>query len=752
MEISNSSIEGVELQTIVHIVSELIATTTPIMYSKNLSLSGTAVISQGDWNLNLSVDRSWTLQQDQVVNKNLYINSSKLDLNGYVLTIKGDLVHSGGTLDVNGGQLIVKNDYLVSKADKAYGSGQLHMDQVEDRVLVEGDFFFNTTGYGFRSSAPHNYLSAGVLEIKGSFEQKAGDGYHYKNFYTQGTHRVVLSGASLQTVSFQRPGSNDSHFNILNLYNTSVDGVELVTKTSVTKLFDHQRNVFSLFDNSTANFVDYDADGIKDHLDSYPTIPLNSTADQDGDGIPDHIEIANGLNPLDSTDAHTDTDEDGYTNLEEYLAGTDINDSASIPMPDSPLVYPELNTFHSHLAVRLDNPRNDSSIYYTLDGTVPTLASALYSGAFLLESSATVNAIVIQASGQASPIATKDYSVLNKAVWTPIPGLSWQWQLQDDFDDSIKARVYDLDLFDTPAETIATLKATGHRVICYFNAGAWENWRDDASDFSEAVKGNALSGYADEKWLDIRDIEALKTVMQARLDLAVNKECDAVEPDNIDGYTNNTGFALTANDQIHYNLWLSNQANARGLSIGLKNDVGQISTLEPFFDWALNEQCLEFNECDTLQPFIAANKAVFGVEYLTADNIPDTSAVCITTDAKKYSWLIKKPELDSWVDSCADYREFIDADNDGVVDYEDNCLNIENINQRDTDNDGFGNRCDADLNNDGATNFADFASFRQHFFTASPDADLNGDGVVNFADFAIFRSLFNQQPGPAAGQ
>jgi hypothetical protein len=180
--------------------------------------------------------------------------------------------------------------------------------------------------------------------------------------------------------------------------------------------------------------------------------------------------------------------------------------------------------------------------------------------------------------------------------------------------------------------------------------------------------------------------------------------------------------------------------------------VDQIPTLVPFFDWTLNEQCLEFNECDKLKPFISANKAVFSVEYLTNQHTPDTTNVCASTEAEKYSWIIKKPELDSWVDSCADYRAFVDDDNDGVVDYEDNCLNADNLTQRDTDNDGFGNQCDADLNNDGATNFADFASFRQKFFTADPDADLNGDGAVNFADFAIFRSLFNQQPGPAAGQ
>jgi len=67
------------------------------------------------------------------------------------------------------------------------------------------------------------------------------------------------------------------------------------------------------------------------------------------------------------------------------------------------------------------------------------------------------------------------------------------------------------------------------------------------------------------------------------------KGCDGVEPDNVDGYTNDTGFNLTSNDQIQYNKFLANEAHQRGLSIGLKNNLDQIEVLEPFFDFAVNE-------------------------------------------------------------------------------------------------------------------------------------------------------------------
>jgi hypothetical protein len=98
--------------------------------------------------------------------------------------------------------------------------------------------------------------------------------------------------------------------------------------------------------------------------------------------------------------------------------------------------------------------------------------------------------------------------------------------------------------------------------------------------------------------------------MGARMDLAKQKGCDGVEPDNIDGYTVDNkggGFKLTYNDQITYNMWLAKEAHLRDLSIGLKNDVDQVKDLVNYFDWALNEECWQYNECDTLKPFIKGN-------------------------------------------------------------------------------------------------------------------------------------------------
>ena len=91
-----------------------------------------------------------------------------------------------------------------------------------------------------------------------------------------------------------------------------------------------------------------------------------------------------------------------------------------------------------------------------------------------------------------------------------------------------------------------------------------------------------------------------------------------------------------------------------------------------------------------------------------------------------------------------------DFDNDGVEDDVDNCTEVPNPDQRDTDFDFYGNVCDADLDNSGFVNFSDLALFRDRFGSGDPDADFDGSGFVNFTDLAIFRQLFGAPPGPSA--
>ncbi len=229
--------------------------------------------------------------------------------------------------------------------------------------------------------------------------------------------------------------------------------------------------------------------------------------------------------------------------------------------------------------------------------------------------------------------------------WRPKPGTSWQWQLQGKLDTSFKVDAYDLDLFDTSAATIAKLHNRGTKVICYFSAGSYEAWRPDAAKIPKAARGKKLQGW-DESWLDVRS-KGVKAVMRARLALASKKGCDAVEPDNVDGYSHKTGFALTASDSLRYSMFLAREAHARGLSVALKNNLEQVKVLEPYFDFAINEECHAWRECAKLQPFIKARKAVLGVEY----NL-NPKKFCQRANAADMDFLKKRPSLDAYRVAC----------------------------------------------------------------------------------------------------
>ncbi|MEU5277693.1 endo alpha-1,4 polygalactosaminidase [Streptomyces asoensis] len=230
--------------------------------------------------------------------------------------------------------------------------------------------------------------------------------------------------------------------------------------------------------------------------------------------------------------------------------------------------------------------------------------------------------------------------------WRPAPGTGWQWQLSGRLDTAVDVPVYDIDGFDHTAATVAALHGDGRKVVCYLSTGAWEDWRPDAADFPASVIGKG-NGWKGERWLDIRALDVLEPLMVARLDMCRAKGFDAVEPDNMDGYKNTTGFPLVAADQLRYNRLVARLAHDRGMSVGLKNDLDQIPALVGDFDFAVNEQCAQYDECEELTPFVAAGKAVFHVEY----ELP-TSDFCADSRRLKLSSLLKKYELGAWREAC----------------------------------------------------------------------------------------------------
>ena len=198
--------------------------------------------------------------------------------------------------------------------------------------------------------------------------------------------------------------------------------------------------------------------------------------------------------------------------------------------------------------------------------------------------------------------------------WQPPQHLTWYWQLQGSVNNSHPAAAYDIDGFDTSASEVSALHAAGKRVICYIDVGTWENWRSGAGEFPSSVLG-AANGWPGEKWLDIRRLSVLEPIMTARFKMCKQKGFDAVEPDNIDGYENDTGFPISAQDQLTYDEWIAREVHSLGMAVFQKNDPDQASTLEPYFDGALVEQCNDYAECSSYQPYLSAGKPVLNAEY-----------------------------------------------------------------------------------------------------------------------------------------
>lgn len=236
------------------------------------------------------------------------------------------------------------------------------------------------------------------------------------------------------------------------------------------------------------------------------------------------------------------------------------------------------------------------------------------------------------------------------AIWRPEPGTTWQWQIEDGLDSSYDVQVYDIDLFNTPASLVTSLHSRGIKVICYIDVGSFEDWRPDHNLFPPSIIGNPYSGWPGEWWLDIRQIDALGPIIGARLDLCRSKGFDGVEPDNISAYGEDTGFPITAEDQLTYNKWLAQEAHSRGLSIGLKNDTAQILALQPYFDWALAENCFSHGWCALTVPFIASGKAVFAAE--SSDNIDHLDQYCNQAKLLRISLIWKDPGVPTSRRAC----------------------------------------------------------------------------------------------------
>lgn len=199
---------------------------------------------------------------------------------------------------------------------------------------------------------------------------------------------------------------------------------------------------------------------------------------------------------------------------------------------------------------------------------------------------------------------------------------------------SFDYNIIGIDLFDTQVSEIQDLHAKGIEVFCYFSAGSFEDWRPDMDKFPESAIGNKLDGWDGENWLDIRDTQVLN-IMKERINLAAQKGCDAVDYDNVDGYTNVTGFDLTKADQERFLIAMATYSKALGLKTVLKNGLLMIDNIEPYFDYAVNESCHHYKECYYYDNFIENNKFVFNIEY-DINNMKNQEEIDLSPFFKSY--------------------------------------------------------------------------------------------------------------------
>jgi hypothetical protein len=245
-------------------------------------------------------------------------------------------------------------------------------------------------------------------------------------------------------------------------------------------------------------------------------------------------------------------------------------------------------------------------------------------------------------------------------IWKPVAGTTWNYELRSAIKDmTADAEVWDIDLFDNDEATIASLQSEGKRVLCYFSAGSYEEWRQDKDKFQDSDLGNDLNGWPGERWLNTNS-ENVRRIMRSRLDIAVQKKCDGVEPDNVDAYDNENGLNLGEPDATDFVTFLANEAHTRNLSVALKNAGAIVPSVIDLFEYSVQEQCIQFNNCEQFMPFIEANKPVFHVEYPKGEETnnnnlvaPNTKeSVCGNSAAAGFSTIIKNIDLDGWIELC----------------------------------------------------------------------------------------------------
>lgn len=251
---------------------------------------------------------------------------------------------------------------------------------------------------------------------------------------------------------------------------------------------------------------------------------------------------------------------------------------------------------------------------------------------------------------------------LNQWYWqigTAKPGLAGLPPVRGVYPSPGAANIWDTDLFldsNTPHAGIPTgrspvvraLHRAGKYSICYVEAGAQQTSFPDRRDFAPADYGHyrkryRMQGYPNEWWFDLRGFAGYlagrpRTLRGAAPNIAAGlakrigwcalEGQDALEPDDLDGYTNRGatgvrggGWHLTRTDSLGFERWLAHTAHRDGLAIFQKNDPVDARVDARSFDGMIDEECNRYRDpCAGPHgdgtPYLRRGKPVLNAEYV----------------------------------------------------------------------------------------------------------------------------------------
>jgi hypothetical protein len=229
--------------------------------------------------------------------------------------------------------------------------------------------------------------------------------------------------------------------------------------------------------------------------------------------------------------------------------------------------------------------------------------------------------------------------VIGPTRWKPAPGETKNWDIQvaAPFDFSTERQMVIVDLWtsvptattiaygdgssvNVPAgaqpQTIGTLQARQTVIVCRVGLGGMWTTDPDASKFPEASR-LVIDPKAptEERILDLTDRAPWEEAAFARIDLAKQIGCAAIEPYRIDHFGIN--IDLTLEEQIAWYAKVALEVHERDLSVGMRNGSQIYQTQAASFDWAIIERCGEDDVCDMVRPVLEQRKAVFALDYNT---------------------------------------------------------------------------------------------------------------------------------------